>query len=323
MITVVTENNTTTSNLFPGMSLAEACSHVRYECAQIINECQMNILLNEHAFLYENGTEIQYVDEAGEDNTNGMNLKEKISQNISKAWTTISGLWDKLINYVTERIDAIVDFMIKRGISRKAFDKAKDIYLTSTTSNGGDTLKLPVIVNFSDFEANFKSLYNEGDFSETENKVWETYADTNGGEVKMTNEAITKAAEFVFNKNTIVSSICAKKKEAEANIKASIKLVKAAKADNMKDTLAQMNTAIKTNSAIARDSVKLYHTHLANCVAIVRKVVSHPDVRKAAAADFKASVKAAPGKVAYAAKEAPGKMAAAAKATKGKFFPTK
>lgn len=322
MITVVSENNTNTAP-FPGMSLAEACSQVRYECAQIINECQMGILLNEHAFLYENGSEIQYVDEAGNENENGMKLKDKISENIMKAWNRISELWDKLIEYVSSRIDAIGDFMIKRGINKKAFDKAKDIYLSATTADGGDTIKLPVIIDFNAFESEYKSLYNEGDLSEAENKVWETYADTNGGEIKMTNEAITKAADFVFNKNTIVASIRAKKKEAEANIKESRKFVKAAKADNMKDTLAKLNSAIKVNSAIARDSVKVYHAHLANCVAIVRKVVSHPEVRKASAENFRASVKAAPSRVVDAAKNAPGKAAGAAKAAKGKFFPTK
>ena len=81
----------TNPNPFPGMSLAEACGMAQAYTADALNEMNMSILLNEHAYLLENGTEIQYVNEAN------YQLKEKIKGAIDKVTKTVSDMWDKLI----------------------------------------------------------------------------------------------------------------------------------------------------------------------------------------------------------------------------------
>ena len=60
------------SNIFSGMSLAEACGQLQANVSDILNEMNMGILLNEHLYLRENGEDIQYVDESAAE------LKNKI-----------------------------------------------------------------------------------------------------------------------------------------------------------------------------------------------------------------------------------------------------
>ena len=106
----------TNPNPFPGMSLAEACGMAQAYTADALNEMNMSILLNEHAYLLENGTEIRYVNEAN------YQLKEKIKDAIDKVSKTVSDMWDKLINWVQDRVEDVREAFRKASINKKKLD---------------------------------------------------------------------------------------------------------------------------------------------------------------------------------------------------------
>ena len=67
------------SNVFAGMSLAEACGQLQANVSDALNEMNMSILLNEHLYLRENGEDISYVNEG-----KLADLKNKITGAVDK-----------------------------------------------------------------------------------------------------------------------------------------------------------------------------------------------------------------------------------------------
>ena len=78
----------------------------------------MGILLNEHMYLRENGTDIEYVSEAG------FGLKQKVTDAISKIGAKISELWDKLVKWVQERVEDVRLAFARASVNKK---KAEEI----------------------------------------------------------------------------------------------------------------------------------------------------------------------------------------------------
>lgn len=287
----VTENNTA-AKPFPGMSLAEACVQLTYETSQIMNDLNMSILLKEHAYLYENGVEIQYVDEAGKDNANGVNIREKIKAALITVGNKMQELFDKLLEFINERKNAIVDYFNKIGVSKKEFDKYRDSFLVASAGNGGNTLKFAQYVNFDKFikdnpSGRYADLFDREGVSESENDIMEKYVEKDKT-ITLDARTIDDAMDFVYYGKSVVNDVRKEKKAANEAIKNLIRNVE--KSSIMADDLmANMNKTIKVNNAIARDVVKIYHLHMKNCADIVRAVIHN----KAARADVKEKASAA------------------------------
>ena len=96
MISVINTEPEVISNPFPGMNLAEACNAAEISVMEIMNEFHMGVLLTEHAYLYENGVEIEYVDEAGNLNERAANLKAKAIEAVKAAGRKIAELFDTI-----------------------------------------------------------------------------------------------------------------------------------------------------------------------------------------------------------------------------------
>ena len=109
MISVINTEPEVISNPFPGMSLAEACSAAEISVMEIMNEFHMGILLTEHAYLYENGVEMEYVDEAGNLNERAANLKNKAIEAVMAAGRKIAEVFDKLVEKQNGKTDTNKD----------------------------------------------------------------------------------------------------------------------------------------------------------------------------------------------------------------------
>ena len=105
MITVINEETAVNTNPYPGMSLAEACSAMELAVTEACNDFQMGILLNEHAHLYANGTELDYVDEAGSLNEKGQKIREDAANLIKWCADKMMEAWDKFIEVATSMIE--------------------------------------------------------------------------------------------------------------------------------------------------------------------------------------------------------------------------
>lgn len=305
----VTENNSAAAKPFPGMSLAEACVQLTYETSQIMNDLNMSILLKEHAYLYENGVEITYVDEAGKDNANGANIREKIKAALITVGNKMQELFDKLLEFINERKNAIVDYFNKIGVSKKEFDKYRDSFLVASAGSGDNTLKFAQYVNFDKFikdnpSGRYADLFDREGVSEPENDIMEKYVEKDKT-ITLDARTIDDAMDFVYYGKSVVNDVRKEKKAANDAIKSLMRNVE--KSSIMADDLmANMNKAIKVNNAIARDVVKIYHLHMKNCADIVRAVIHN----KAARADVKEKASAAKKNTKNSKKDTPVKESA-------------
>ena len=305
----VTENNSAAAKPFPGMSLAEACVQLTYETSQIMNDLNMSILLKEHAYLYENGVEITYVDEAGKDNANGANIREKIKAALITVGNKMQELFDKLLEFINERKNAIVDYFNKIGVSKKEFDKYRDSFLVASAGNGYNTLKFAQYVNFDKFikdnpSGRYADLFDREGVSEPENDIMEKYVEKDKT-ITLDARTIDDAMDFVYYGKSVVNDVRKEKKAANDAIKSLMRNVE--KSSIMADDLmANMNKAIKVNNAVARDVVKIYHLHMKNCADIVRAVIHN----KAARADVKEKASAAKKNTKDSKKDTPVKESA-------------
>ena len=157
----------TNPNPFPGMSLAEACGMAQAYTADALNEMNMSILLNEHAYLLENGTEIQYVNEAN------YQLKEKIKTAIDKVSKTVSDMWDKLVNWVQDRVEDVRELLNKAGINKKKLDDIigkwqPDATFEKDASLVNESEEIPVdpntIPQFNNEDDNFEASFDDGSY---------------------------------------------------------------------------------------------------------------------------------------------------------------
>ena len=102
-----------TSNVFAGMSLAEACGQLQANVSDALNEMNMSILLNEHLYLRENGEDITYANEGAM-----ADLKSKITGAIDKVISQVSQMWDKLVSWVQDRVEDVVWHLLVQKLIR-------------------------------------------------------------------------------------------------------------------------------------------------------------------------------------------------------------
>lgn len=291
----VTENNTAVAKPFPGMSLAEACVQLTYETSQIMNDLNMSILLKEHAYLYENGVEIQYVDEAGKDNANGVGLREKAKAALITIGNKIQELFDKLLDFIYERKNAIVDYFNKIGVNKKDFDKYRDSFLATSAANGGRTMKFAQYVNFDKFTKSapnerYKAIFDDYGMDGTaSNTIFDDYVEKDKT-ITLDTNTIDDAMDFVYYGTSVINDVRKEKKAANDAIKKLMNTINKASLQG-DEFISNMNKTIKVNNAVARDVVKIYHMHMKNCADIVRTVIRDKAARNDANAKAKEAKK--------------------------------
>ena len=104
------------------MTLAETCNYLQISTINAINEFQTTVLLNEYGYLLENGCEIDYDVDNSDIITEGvMDLFTKI-----KEW--IKATYEKLVSWISDRIDDVRQWFSKVGLRREKVQNAILMY---------------------------------------------------------------------------------------------------------------------------------------------------------------------------------------------------
>ena len=252
-----------TSNIFSGMSLAEACGQLQANVSDILNEMNMGILLNEHLYLRENGEDIQYVDESAAE------LKSKIGGAIDAVIKQVASLWDRLVSWVQDRAEGVRMAFARAGIDKKKAEQAGAVSSCSVKWVGDDVIKSAVDKILSDgidvTHAGNESSYNLNDFVKTKTSLSST-------DVKY-------AFNVVFNTDrSIIGEIRTAKKMALENLS---NLKKTAKYDKDSDQIKKINAASRRVSKQSALAIKLYHANINGCVNALKAAIKSEKAAKA------------------------------------------
>lgn len=252
-----------TSNIFSGMSLAEACGQLQANVSDILNEMNMGILLNEHLYLRENGEDIQYVDESAAE------LKSKIGGAIDAVIKQVASLWDRLVSWVQDRAEGVRMAFARAGIDKKKAEQAGAVSSCSVKWVGDDVIKSAVDKILSDgidvTHAGNESSYNLNDFVKTKTSLSST-------DVKY-------AFNVVFNTDrSIIGEIRTAKKTALENLS---NLKKTAKYDKDSDQIKKINAASRRVSKQSALAIKLYHANINGCVNALKAAIKSEKAAKA------------------------------------------
>ena len=302
MITIIN----TPSSMYEGMTIADAASQMVLEANNVIHEFEMDVLLSEHAYLYENACEVEYFVE-NKITDAGKNLVAKAHAAIEKVRKIIADLWNKLVDWVTTKVTEIKKKFLAAGV------KEKSLRAVVADKDNDAVTKVVEAVEKSDnnwiFGISEDAFTTDGYISDIidADKVYAV-----GEYFKKEQDAATEVRDFRIIFETAVSYVY-----ADAKIINQIKKAqKAADAEllKMKKEFAQaftkkedpeahseLMTAVKAclnnNTAVTRDKVKLYTTLTSESIKIVSMVSKIPAVRKAEQAKLRTSQSVFKGKV--------------------------
>lgn len=257
------------SNPFPGMSLAEACGEMKANVSDILNEMNMGILLNEHMYLRENGTDIEYVNEAG------FELKQKVTNAISKIGATISELWDKLVKWVQERVEDVRLAFARASVNKKKAEEIANKLEKDESTVSASKLKLKIMITTDQINKMVNDLqsFKPGDFDNGETvadylsdngaKFREKYSTKDPAEFTINKKQMLDAIAIVFDTNrNIIPAIRTAKKNMLAGLDKLKNKIKGDDAEDKTDQLKNVNTASRQVSACCSEAIKLFHTYV-------------------------------------------------------------
>lgn len=257
------------SNPFPGMSLAEACGEMKANVSDILNEMNMGILLNEHMYLRENGTDIEYVNEAG------FELKQKVTDAISKIGAKISELWDKLVKWVQERVEDVRLAFARASVNKKKAEEIANKLEKDESTVSASKLKLKIMITTEQINKMVSDLqsFEHGNFDNGETiadylsdngaKFREKYSTKDPAEFAINKKQMLDAIAIVFDTDRkIVPAIRTAKKNMLAGLDKLKNKIKGDDAEDKADQLKNVNTASRQVSACCSEAIKLFHTYV-------------------------------------------------------------
>lgn len=257
------------SNPFPGMSLAEACGEMKANVSDILNEMNMGILLNEHMYLRENGTDIEYVNEAG------FELKQKVTDAISKIGAKISELWDKLVKWVQERVEDVRLAFARASVNKKKAEEIANKLEKDESTVSASKLKLKIMITtdqinkmVNDLQSFEPGIFDNGEtvadyLSDNGAKFREKYSTKDPAEFTINKKQMLDAIAIVFDTNRkIVPAIRTAKKNMLAGLDKLKNKIKGDDAEDKADQLKNVNTASRQVSACCSEAIKLFHTYV-------------------------------------------------------------
>lgn len=328
MITVINEETAVNTNPYPGMTLAEACGAMEMAVMEAVNDFQMGVLLTEHAHLYANGTEMSYVDEAGNFNEKAAALKEKAVGVIKFCGEKIAELWDKAIEWATRFMSSTAAALNKASISKKMAYRVAENF-GNLVGSSVEVLGVGHTVDQKFLDGAYKAYIKANAAGEEDPKAfYEKFVHKNEGGIMIDAGTFKAALDSIFS-NTLLADIKKAKKDANDTIKEHIAQVKSMKPDDMDEKIAGLKKTMNSNTRITREAVRVYNVYANSQAQIVRSIMNQKEVKafvrgeavkdiKAAGEKAKESAKAAPGKAAAGAKAAGSAVADAAKAAPGK-----
>lgn len=293
MITVINEETAVNTNPYPGMTLAEACSAMELAVAEACNDFQMGILLNEHAHLYANGTELDYVDEAGNLNEKGQKIREDAAKLVSWCANKIMEAWDKLTEWASSMIENFKAALAKATITEKDFNLVKshpEVFETPVELKVSYTIDPDFIRS-----GNYKDMMFKEKGGEVMDAV-ELFVENGESTINIDKGTFELAYKMVFA-NDMLKKIREAKNEANKALKEKMSDVKRMKNDNFQEEIAGLKASMNANVKTTKSLIKVYHMYMNQKIAILRAVMNNE-----------------PAKSLIRGTRAPAKVAAGAKA---------
>ena len=277
MITVIDQP---TLGLYEGMSISEALDNMVIGVYETCNEFMMDCLLTEHAYLYENATEITYVNEDGSENANGTTLKEKFFGAVETVKRMFSELFGKIINFIAEHTEGIRRKMASIGLTEKKVNsaieyiKANNVEFAVETGGWATKGKIEKYINegkqgfISDSDSDHPSFGPGGYFKKVEEEIKQTSTRKN-----IDAREINDAVQVVL-KTTLLADIKKARKDADDALNGLKKDIKSDhNAENFNERLGRANDALKSNANLVKDLIKIFNKfYLANA-AILSKLI--------------------------------------------------
>lgn len=250
------------SNVFAGMSLAEACGQLQANVSDALNEMNMSILLNEHLYLRENGEDISYLNEG-----KLADLKNKITGAVDKVISQVSQLWDKLVSWVQDRVEDVRMAFARAKVNK---DKAQKACATGiqlgnlTIKNVKDEDIEKIIAKIDDIN------YDSSDKDKSEFKL-DTYITPM---TSATNSELNDAFQNVFNtEHTTIGRIRTAKKTSIEALNALKKEVKGSDDSDKSEQVKKINKQCRNISAYSSLAIKAYHTNIDASVKLLQQAV--------------------------------------------------
>lgn len=275
----------TNPNPFPGMSLAEACGMLQAYTSDALNEMNMSILLNEHAYLLENGTEIEYVNEAN------LQLKEKIKSAVDKVTKSVSDLWDKLVKWVQDRVEDVREKFNRISINKKKCqDIIKNWKSDSTFSHtissyvDKDALRSSVDVFQTANNIDSATIKLAGSIDLSKSDVAKHFSNKiikKNYEIVIDNIALQEAFDVVYETDRSILNDIRKAKAAAIKALNDLKKdVKENDSDDKSEKLKDINKSMRLVSMISSELIKLYHQYVGNNVEILHFATRNKSINK-------------------------------------------
>ena len=310
MITVIDQPR---ENLYEGMSVSDTLDNMGIGVYEACNDFMMGALLTEHAYLYENATEITYVNEDGSDNANGASLKEKFFTHVDNVRKIIGDAISKVLEAIGKKVEAIHDKIIALGINKKKLDQTIE-YINSHDVNfsyklsgwSQEPIRKLVRQNFDKFinkdNIDSATFYKAGELYkelDTEAKKMSSYFDGNTKE-RYSATGLSQCVDVVLN-NTFKKDLNEAKKKADRSLeslKKSISSPGADKGELIGERLGRLNDALKCNVNINKDLLKAYYNSYNECVNVIVALIkiANKGIRDEAINKAKENIKNSPDK---------------------------
>ena len=252
-----------TSNVFAGMSLAEACGQLQANVSDALNEMNMSILLNEHLYLRENGEDISYVNEG-----NLANLKNKITGAVDNVIYQVSRLWDNLISWVQERVEDVRMAFARANVNK---DKAQKACAAGVELYDGLTIKNVTNDDINKIIAKIKDTnYDSPDKDKSEFNLKNYITPI----TKATNTELKDAFDNIFKtEHTTINDIRTAKKASIDSLNALKKKVKGSDDSDKSEQLKKINRQCRNISAYSSLAIKAYHMNIDASIKLLQQAV--------------------------------------------------
>ena len=295
MISIINNNEGVVySNPYPGMSLSEACGAMELYTERALNEFQMGILLDEHAYLYANGTELDYVEEAGKLEA----LKDKFINFVKGVARKIKELWDKLIRWISEQITKVSNVVRTQllKMNAKKIDAVTEVF--EKVYPDGLEIKWKSVVDRKELASLGDKCFDLDNALNRNNEISPvdyfesaTKSDITDTVDKEKFEADCKAI-FDNTGKEIINDIVKKKKSCDRFFADLILGCAKLKGEEADKAIVQYQNAIKWNNGAVHEYIRLVHIWVSNVITEIYTVLRDSKINAAIKSDKKAEAEA-------------------------------
>lgn len=276
------------SNEYANMPLSEACYEASIQLNEAVNDLYTSTLLDEHAFLIENGYEIDYVNEADKESFGDKlgKLKDKIVRVIKIWWKKVCELFDRFIQWVGARVTSLVAKIgaggknnFEKNASKLDNAEWNKIVLKNVAyypANAGEAKTMfdisaskDYVQKLKDFNPNVHNKSKEDIFNELMIHMGDEKADN---QKRVTAYSDKSVKDGIFNAYSVYKSVIAKNRK-EINKKLSDSVKDLGNKKNAAELTDAYTGALKNNMNVVHGYIKAWTTYTNECAKVARAMV--------------------------------------------------